>query len=252
VKRRQRLFFTLPAISIAAVALLVAAIWLQDGVGGDGARRALVVLLPGDNQAAVFQEQVSRSGLLFGASFPLPEDVVCASVPTDDYGPGGRTFTFERQENTASGDWFRSRARQAQHLRRLVPTRARVEQVGTAPDGAPIVQSSVGTTLRNFRLVDASGAWEAREVPSGARVTLSRSTSQEEPGKRASQFGLACSAHFRYLVHGCLTEEPGRFVASTGDFELAPIATLPGIRWTASDVMITGLLDNAGNRSHSP
>lgn len=252
VKRRQRLFLTVPAISLAAVALLIVAIWMQDGVGGEGARRALVVLLPGDNQAAVFQEQVSRSGLLFGAGFPLPEDAICATVPTDDYGPGGRAFTFQREENTANGDWFRSRARQAQHLRRLVPTRARVEQVGTAPDGAPIVQSSVSATLRDFRLTDASGAWEAREVPPGTRVTLSRSPATGEVARQVELFGTPCSAHFLRLVRSSATDEPGRFVASAPDFDLAPIATLPGIRWSTSAIMITGLLDNTGNRSRSP
>jgi hypothetical protein len=252
VKRRQRLFLTVPAISLAAVALLIVAIWLQDGVGGEGARRAFVVLLPGDNQAAVFQEQVSRSGLLFGTKFSLPEDTVCATVPTDDYGQGNRAFTFQREENTASGDWFRSRARQAQHLRRLVPTRGRVEQVGTAPDGAPIVQSSVGTTLRDFRLTDAAGVWEAREVPPGTRVTLARSTAKEEIARQVELFGTPCSTHFLRLVRSCATPEPGRFVASASDFDLAPLGTLAGIRWGTSAILITGLLDTAGSRSQSP
>ena len=40
-------------------------IFLQDGVGGRGERQALILLLPGQSKAAVWQEQVSRTGVLF-------------------------------------------------------------------------------------------------------------------------------------------------------------------------------------------
>ena len=54
-RKRHRLFITVPAISLAAVAVLVCWIAARDGLGGRGSRIALVVLLPGENQAAVFQ-----------------------------------------------------------------------------------------------------------------------------------------------------------------------------------------------------
>lgn len=250
VKRRQRLFLTVPAISLAAVGTLGVAIWLQDGVGGDGARRALVVLLPGDNQAAMFQEQVSRSGLLFGTSFSLAEDTVCASLPTDDpNATGGRAFVYHRQENAAGGDWFRSRARQAQHLRRLTPTRARVEQVATAPDGAPVVQSSFGVTLRHFSLVSSTGTWEAAELRPGARVTLARVAGNSSAARRAVQFGDACSIHFQQLVRACTQAAPGHFTALAEDSDLAPVPTLPGIRWRSSEVLYTGIVEGGTSKA---
>jgi hypothetical protein len=251
VGRRHRLFITVPLISLTSIAVLLVAIWLQDGVGGTGARRAYVILLPGDNQAAVFQEQVSRSGLLFGTSFALPDDAVCAMVPSDDSNVGaGRTFEYHRQEGRASGDWFRSRARQAQHLRRLIPTRARVEQVGTAPDGAPIVQSSVAATLRDFHYVDAHGNWEANAIPPGTRVTLTRALGRRSPAQRIGEFCQAGSVHFQTLVRDTAQSATGRFVAAADNFDLAPIVTLPEIRWRDSSVLITGMVETgaSGNK----
>ncbi len=249
VKRRHWLFLSLPAISLAAVTALVVAIYLQDGVGGEGARRALVVLVPGEPQAAVFQEQVSRTGLLLGTQFPLADDTVCAAIELEDGGiPPGRMLEFRRQEGRASGDWFRGRARQAQHLRRLTPTRARVEQVGVAPDGAPIVQSSVGATLREFRYLDgARAAWGAETLPPGTRVTLQRLPDGKGGAATARAFSPAGgSEHFQNLVRASVQAgEPGRFVALAGDSELAPLPTLSSIRWLDSSVLITGVVEGA-------
>src|SRR5204862_8002116 len=46
-----------------------------------------------------------------------------------------------RAHGLGGGEWFRSRARPAHLLRRLMSTRARIELVGHAADGAPIVES---------------------------------------------------------------------------------------------------------------
>lgn len=248
-RRRQWLFFTVPAISLLAVGVLATAIFFQDGTGGEGVRRALVVLLPGDNQAAVFQEQVSRTGMLFDTSFPLADDTLCIAAAAEDPNVNaGRQLTYERENGRAAGDWFRSRARQAQHLRRLTPTRARVELVGTAPGGAPIVQSSVGTTLREFRYVDKGGvAWQADEVPAGARVTLKRAANFAGLTTTLTQYSRGGSVHLHHIATRVMSAgEPGRFVARTETFDLAPLPTLASIRWKESEVMIIGTVEPGG------
>jgi hypothetical protein len=242
-RRRHWIFLTVPIISIVAVMVLVAMIYLQDGVGGEGVRRALVLLLPGDNQAAVFQEQVARTGMILNGGYPLADDVLCANVPAEDVNfQLGRTLRFDRNQGAASGDWFRSRARLAQHLRRLVPTRARVEQVGRASDGAPIVESTVAGTLRNFCLLDRDAVeWTADQIPQGTRVTLQRTAKHARD--LATEFAATGSQHFRGLV-GNMVEgfSPGRFVAFAGAADLAPIPTLATIRWKESDTMVTGMV----------
>lgn len=252
-RRRHWLFLTIPALSLAAVAILATAIYLQDGTGGEGVRRSLVVLLPGDHHAAVFQEQVARTGLLFGTAFPLAEDTVCAAVPMDDGATGaGRPLELVRAGGTASGDWFRGRARQGHHLRRIVATRARVERVGTGPDGAPIVQSTVGATLRDFRLIDRDGMmWTADRVPAGVRTTLQKAREQRgdllfPPGDFGDEVGT--SDFDKELVGPFWRRrpaEPFRFLALAEESELAPIATHPGIQWTDTAVLVTGLVEGA-------
>jgi hypothetical protein len=176
--RRHRLFFTVPALSLLASLGLGAVIVVGDGFGGAGSRRALVVLLPGSNRAAIFQEQVARTGVLFGRSFPLAADTAAVQTLADsgeaglnDSAPDAR---LRRDGEEASGDWFRSRLRQAQALWRITPTRARVELVAGGTGGAPpVVQSSLGTALRDFVYLDNEGnAWTVESLPPGQRVTL--------------------------------------------------------------------------------
>jgi hypothetical protein len=255
VRRRHWLFFSLPAISVGAVAVLVAAIFLQDGVAGEGARRAFVVLLPGENEAAIFQDQISRTGLLFNTAFALPEDAVCANVPASDsnFQPG-RALQYDRQDGRASGDWFRGRARQAQHLRRIVATRGRLERVGQAPDGAPIVQSTIGARLRDLIYVDAAGgSWSAPDVPVGARVTLRRLDGNGDYGRRVADFASEASVHFAQLVRGAaLVPTVNRFVAFAEPSELAPIPTLANIAWKDSAVLMTGVVAGATGGTSTP
>lgn len=248
VRRRHWLFFSVPAISLVAAAILGGAIYLQDGVGGEGARSTLVALLPGESEAAVFQDQVTRTGLLFSSKFPLAEDTILAPVVTDgESSPFGRSLRYVRQDGEARGDWFRGRTRQAQQLRRLVPTRARVELVGRSPDGAPIVQSSFGTVLSNVVSVDREGGvWRADQVPPGSRVTLQREADPARYNRESSLFAESGSTAFRQLVLGATrTGAADRFIAHAGASELGPIETIEGINWRASPVMITGVLAGA-------
>jgi hypothetical protein len=248
-QKRHRLFVTTPLIAVAASLLLGVAILVQDGTGGTGERRACVFLLPGENQAVVIQEQAARTGFLTGRSFAFPDDVAMAVLPFEaSISYGVPEVELERGHGRAGGDWFQSRARQAQQLRRVVPTRARIEEVGTSPNGAPIVQSSLGTTLRDFSFLDATGkTWRVAELPSGQRVTLQpielRGTAAAHwaPGSDA----LGGSPNLRAVVTAAAAPlAPGRWSAFGGATELAPLATLASIRWKDSNVLYAGALEN--------
>jgi hypothetical protein len=223
-RRRHRLFFTTPLISLGASLVLAGYIVVKDGFGGEGARHGLVWLLPESNQAVVSQGQISRTGVLLGGGFEVPDDVLLAR--TDEradhlhFDHRQRTDSYSRAGGRAGGDWFTSRRMQQHTLRRLVPTRARVELVGGGVgDEPPIVQSSVGTVLRDFVYLDAGGIrWVADEVGPGERVTLRRST---DP--------LVAS-----IPRGCFSARGG---AAEG---LAPIPTLASIRWDESEFLYAG------------
>ena len=243
--RRHRLFFTTPLIAFVATVLLGTAIFLQDGLGGDGMRRALVVLLPGENQAAIFQEQTALTGFLPRRSFPLAADTQLTMLPLDA-SPSSPTMSLGgiaelvRDENSATGDWFRSRGRQAHLVQRLVPTRGRVERVGTGPGGAPVVVSSLGTALRNFVcLDDTSKYWTTADLPPGKRVTLTRGSNP------AGTLSLGGSRRFADVLEAATPKAAGRWRANGGASDLAPIATLDLIRWQEIDVIYAGVIEGA-------
>ena len=213
--RRQRLFLTVPTLSLAASVLLVVYIVVKDGFGGEGMQRGLVVLVPASNQAVVAQQQMSRTGVLLGAQFALPAAVVLTQITDTSIGATGdqnQNAAYSRSEDGASGDWFKSRRVQKQSVRQLVPTRARVERVagGGGPDAPPVVQSTVATKLKAFQYRDRDGVlWVADELEPGRRVSLKRS-----------------------VVDGGLPLAAGEFSALGGAAEgLAPIATHAAIRW---------------------
>ncbi len=221
--RRHRLFFTLPALSLGASALLAGYIVVKDGFGGEGVRGGLVLLLPEANQAVLTQTQVVRTGVLLGDDFALPEDVALAHdgvarAAHDHHGNDDRAQRYTRDGERAGGHWFASRRLQEHTLRRLVPTRARVELVAGGENGQPpVVQSSVGTVLRDFRYTDADGrAWVAQQVAPGQRVTLTRNQALQG-------------------------QHRGLFTALGGAAEgLAPLETLPAIRWDEPNFLYAG------------
>jgi hypothetical protein len=224
--RRHRLFLTVPALSLAASALMAGYIVVKDGFGGEGTRRGFVVLLPESNQALVAQTQISRTGVLLGGTFALGDDVLLAQGEAPGGTPGERSESYARAAGRAGAGWFASRRVQEHSMRQLVPTRARVELVGEEAGGAPVVQSSVGATLRDFLYVDARGRhWTAEALEPGRRVAL------REGGKATSQHGAP---------------RAGSFVATAGAAEgIAPVETLASIRWDEDKFFYTGPLTGA-------
>ncbi|MDO8542472.1 MAG: hypothetical protein Q7S40_18685, partial [Opitutaceae bacterium] len=243
--RRHRLFLTTPLISLAGATGVAVAILLQDGIGGQGIRRALVVLVPGENQAAVFQEQAARTGFLPKRRFALGDEVIAAALPTADLPAMGGLHggSFARERGQADGDWFVNRSRQAQMLRQLVPTRARIEVVDFSRHGAPIVESTVTTELRDFRLRDGNGIiWGAPLVVTGRRVTLELHSRFEAAAKASKEYGGNGTAHFGDLVADAMTlTDAWQWSGRGGATAVAPIATLPRIRWRDEDVLFAGV-----------
>ncbi len=219
--RRHRLFLTVPLLSVAASVVLAVIIVWRDGFGGAGVRQTEIVLFPASNQAVVFQGQVARTGVLLGRTFPVPEDVWLAMAgnnPDDGRASGPE---FARAGGVASGGWFTSRSKVEQQLKRVMPTRARIEVIERDDAaGRMVVQSSVPTVLRDFEFHASSGhVWLAEEVPPGQRVVLKRD-------------------HLR------LASAPvGTFRAKGGASELGPVPTLDSIRWTHDVVFYSGRLE---------
>jgi hypothetical protein len=235
---RHRLFWTTPALSLLGGLTLALVILVQDGIGGEGQRAAIVALVPGQNQAAIFQEQAARTGYLTQRAFNLADDVLLAGLPVEGIVAPVRRQT--REGGRAAGDWFLNRSRQAHLLRQLVPNRGRVEQVGSGANGAPVVESSLPVELKSFVLVDAQGRrWGAPEILPGKATTLTPAPDSA----RLSAALLGGSAAFSQVLEAVTTDTAGRWMAYGGTSALAPIETLPSITWKESRVAYTGIAE---------
>jgi hypothetical protein len=229
---------------------------MQDGAGGHGLRRALVVLVPGENQAAVFQEQAARSGFLTGRGFALDDAVLCAVLPTDATMPYPNVLfpgAFSRASGRADGDWFRNRSRQAHLLRQLVPTRARIELLEPAADGTPVIESTVATELKDFRLRDDRGNyWFAASVVAGRRIPLKPDARFAAATAASQSFNGNGTDNFGGLLNAVTLRAPWQWYARGGATDLAPIATLPTIRWQDDDITYAGVAEPAASAAKRP
>ncbi|MHA3774085.1 hypothetical protein ACXR0O_21360 [Verrucomicrobiota bacterium sgz303538] len=246
-KRRARLFFTIPLFSAGASVALLGVIAVGDGFGGSGGRNALLYIPAGENQITMVQEQMSRSRLLFGRSFKMPETVQLCYVQQDRQSDSG--LNFERSGDIVAGDWFRSRTVQTHVMRVSMPSRAEVVlQPGSgAPDAPPSLLSSVASPLRDVHFIDANGRyWKAEKLETGRPAKLEPSTKDalEEWYKQHCE---DVSRNLRAVVLDTL-HRPGHFYAVADKMPEAPLDTLGSIRWNKEKVLCVGTSIGAENK----
>jgi hypothetical protein len=172
--RRHRLFWTTPILSLAGSALLVMLMIFQDGLGGSGSRTVLVQLMPEQRRIAVTQEQVSKTGVLLQRAFPKVEADLMEPLVMDDYQPyENRESKYLDTGSTRSGNWFSSRAIQAQLLQTIRASRAAIEFIPARDaTGVPDVISSVEVPLDKVFLMQDNEVWVAEDVGTGERKAL--------------------------------------------------------------------------------
>lgn len=232
--RRSRLFWTTPAISLAATALLLALMFLRDGVGGRGVRRVLALLVPADNALAVVQEQFSRTGVLLSGGFPGGEPSWMRPVGDVEVDAG----FHEADDRWRSGDWFRSRSDQAFVVQAVRPSRARIEFVG-GKTGPPEVISSIEVPLDRLFVIDEEGrSWTARDVGTGERRTLEPATADDY---RVWFDGIAADAGpIRRAALDAVRNVRGHVYADTTAAAAVAIKTLPSVRWQDERAVFVG------------
>lgn len=226
-RRRHRLFWTTPLISVAASLLLIAFILVQDGFGGRGARLMVTRLLPDRKEAAVTQEQVTRTGVLLSRGFTVSEDVVLSELAVRQM----QGKNLEQTGRAFTGDWFASRSVQAQRLRAIVPSRAEIQLVSAA-GAPPEVISSIPATLTDLQYIDAANrCWRGAGLRTGERVTL-------KPGERLTHESEISGSFQLAALQREAMKEPGSFYAVADDGPFLP--TLGGIRWIKQRAVYLG------------
>lgn len=136
-KRRSRLLWSTPLISVLSAGALFGVVLLRDGVGGEG-HRQLVRLFPGDGREFWLQEQATKTGLLLGgegaqevpaaAALELTHN---ASVQTQHQSTTGwRGLAPGRSDGAYSGSWWLSRSVQAQRITQVARSHRYLEREG--------------------------------------------------------------------------------------------------------------------------
>jgi hypothetical protein len=249
--RRHRLFITTPIIALATSALLVALIILIDGFGGRGIRTALMEVRPddGENTAYIFQEQVSRTGVLLGGGFKVNDPALITPVPLassqwsrltqTNEGGGMRYETLVGDSSLeVDGDWFQSRSEQGQLVRAIIPTRGRIE--ARSNGGPPTFLSTFDFPIETlYYVAPGGGIWRAEKITPGKAFTC-----QEVLGAADKEHALfintardSFTPRTRKAFAPLATRE-GHFVAMTT--EGPGIDTLKGIKWQTTRTYITG------------
>jgi hypothetical protein len=240
--RRSRLFWTVPLISLGATGLLLVLIIVQDGLGGWGIRSALICLVPSARKAVVFQEQISRTGVIGATAFSVRDPVWMNMVKLGSASlPDRDSRSVENSDIHFAGEWFKSRSIQSQWIESVIPTRAEVALVnpGEVREGraAPVIVSSIAAPLSDFWYWDFKGrVWGAVNVRAGVSTALAPGSAPKDllPDARVSLRSRMARAQ----------GVPGNFVAVSGD-AASFIATLPSIRWKDRQAIYVGPVTGA-------
>jgi len=241
--RRSRMFWTTPAISLAATGCLLALMFLRDGVGGSGSRRVLGLLAPEQNALAIIQEQFSRTGVLLGSSFPIAEPAWLEPL-----GPRDNQSEFiEADGRTRRGDWFRSRADQAFLATAVRPSRARIELVPGADSAPPAVISSIEVPLARVFVIDEEGRyWSADDVGTGEKKPLA--ASDVDTYDRWFQSLEADAGPVRRQALAAVKNLRGHAYATSRQAAKLAVATLGSIRWVDERADFAGPYTRSGPR----
>ena len=244
---RSRLFWTTPLIAVVATLLMGLFILISEGVGGRGKVFVALLTMADQKKSVLWQEQVSRTGVLFGTSF-TPSEATALLLPIqlkEDGRPGRhyspwseRNRTYALDANRWSGDWFRSRQTQAQLVMTVEPSRGQFV-FDAAADGTPTVTSTFEREMTGLWYFDASGQpWTVGKIAPGETVSLTRA----EKSVFDQWFDRAlkpAGALTRERVQGFAKAGlPGKFFAAIP--EPVRIATLPTIRWEDAGGVVFG------------
>ncbi len=244
--RRHRLFFTTPLLSLGASAVMVGLILIQDGMGGVGARVVFINVEPSETTAYVTQKQISRTGVLLGAGFELkqPALVEPLALPASEWVKLQNTSNSQpvnlNQEGAArGGNFFQSRAEQAQMIRAAVSTRARLEvQPGATPDAAPTIVSALGFTLEEMFYAGPDGTiWSLKSpLATGQKAELAK----VQPNQLLDWWKKHYPLIKIWELHKLTSVLPNHFFATAKAAPGFTQETLSSIRWQEDQVLVYG------------
>lgn len=244
--RRHRLFISTPLLSLGASFLMVGIILFQDGIGGIGARYVFINLEPADAAGYVTQKQTSRTGVLFGSGFDLPRGslVEPLALPDKEWVKlknhnDSQPVNLTQTGISRGGNFFQSRAEQAQMIRSAVSTRARLEvQPSATPDAGPVIVSALGFTLEEmFYAGSDGGIWKlSSPLVTGQKATLTKAEMKDLRG----WWDAARKASEMSFLENLISHPQNHFFASAKAAPGFTQDTLSSIRWQQDEILVYG------------
>lgn len=241
---RHRLFWTTPSISLVATVLMGIFIVLSEGFGGRGERFEVQLSMPSQRKTVLWQEQMSRTGVLLGSAFTASEPALILPIslrqendsPYSYRRPGSHTSSWFLSGTTWSGDWFRTRTAQAQAVVAAIPSRAELA-ISSTEGGAPIAISSFEQELRDLWYFDERGSvWRTEAVRPGEKKHFA--PAEERDFQKWLQVSLEpAGALTKDRTRAFARDRKGKFFASAAP---KSIATLDAIRWNNAGALIFG------------
>ncbi len=249
-KRRIRMFWTTPLISLAASTLLFLGILLSDGVGGKGSLSVLLVSLPSLHQEVLLQEQASKMALLFSTDWKNENDEVVEMIDRSDYrmGNSGSGSLFSSvlgiDGTRMYGNWFRSRAVTWQYIQNVRSSRECLllqNWDGAAKGEPPILISQYPVTLKEVRVNIAGKYWKAHNLDPGVQVTAEAGTKGDWEGFR-DNLEESVGPLLKRSLGRVPSDSAGYFMASSDAGNGVYEKTLSSIHWNVEQVAYMGAL----------
>lgn len=232
--KRWRLFITTPIISLAASGLLVLLMFLQDGLGGDGVRSRVALLLPESGRLAFRQSSVAKTGLLTTSGFATEGSPFVWREDSGDRRNNQHRFQTDDRGNLG-GDFFASRSRLFHQTFAYTPSDGKIVRQADE-NGRPVLLSTVDAVLGPVYLRDGQGKlWKTDQLALGGKAVLSA----VESGTEFSTF-LSDSQNSQPTgrLLDRFTDRKNVIIAKASNLKNTSGDLHPAIRWQATDTIL--------------